>query len=322
MVSRMRHGRFDTQDPGEAAAFGSTLLTPHRLRAKGRAPFAAAINSAPAIGSVTVGHVGFDDDVAVESSTEVGSYFLMLPLCGELYVSVGEAPQKIPVNSGCVVGPSDRLQKWMTAGTRELVLKIPPATLHSHLGVLCGRPVGHDVRFDLTAGKDAHWINVAAFTARTAAQFSTQASPRAVTNLESALLTALLFAQPNSYDDELRHGSDDRYKAKIESAANHVRSAITDPLDVCALAAQHGLTTRQLQDGFRRLYGVPPTTFLRDLRLDEAHRRLLHRGTRSVESVSDIAYGVGFTHLGRFSGAYRQRFGVTPSATIALAQSG
>jgi AraC-like DNA-binding protein len=33
-------------------------------------------------------------------------------------------------------------------------------------------------------------------------------------------------------------------------------------------------------------------------------------------SVSEVAFRWGFTHLGRFAGAYKERFGVPPSQTL------
>ena len=33
-------------------------------------------------------------------------------------------------------------------------------------------------------------------------------------------------------------------------------------------------------------------------------------------SITDIAFDLGFTHLGRMAGAYREKFGETPSATL------
>jgi AraC-like DNA-binding protein len=33
-------------------------------------------------------------------------------------------------------------------------------------------------------------------------------------------------------------------------------------------------------------------------------------------NVSEVAYRWGFTHLGRFAGAYRARFGESPSQTL------
>jgi transcriptional regulator GlxA family with amidase domain len=33
-------------------------------------------------------------------------------------------------------------------------------------------------------------------------------------------------------------------------------------------------------------------------------------------SVTDVALACGFAHFGRFAGAYRERFGETPSETL------
>ena len=62
--------------------------------------------------------------------------------------------------------------------------------------------------------------------------------------------------------------------------------------------------------------------YLRQVRLDRAHDDL----TQAHGSVADIAYHWGFTNLGRFARAYRDRFGEFPAATLdrppAGAQSG
>jgi len=75
--------------------------------------------------------------------------------------------------------------------------------------------------------------------------------------------------------------------------------------------AKRGRTTetKEDQDAFRRFRGCTPTAALRDLRLDRARARLTH----GREGVSAVALGCGFTHLGRFAQAYRQRFGAAPS---------
>jgi transcriptional regulator GlxA family with amidase domain len=53
-------------------------------------------------------------------------------------------------------------------------------------------------------------------------------------------------------------------------------------------------------------------SYLRNVRLDHC-RRLLVAGTASV---TDVAQQCGFTHLGRFSAAYKERFGELPSHTL------
>ena len=70
-----------------------------------------------------------------------------------------------------------------------------------------------------------------------------------------------------------------------------------------------------LQESFRQHVGVPPLTYLRLLRLEGVHAELARAGPGGP-GVSEVATRWGFTHLGRFAGAYRERYGVTPSQTL------
>jgi transcriptional regulator GlxA family with amidase domain len=53
-------------------------------------------------------------------------------------------------------------------------------------------------------------------------------------------------------------------------------------------------------------------TYVRNARLDLARGRL-EDPLRAGESIAAIAFNAGFTHLGRFSSAFRERFGIRPS---------
>jgi transcriptional regulator GlxA family with amidase domain len=81
------------------------------------------------------------------------------------------------------------------------------------------------------------------------------------------------------------------------------------------IAAAADLTPRSVQYLFRRYLGATPLEYLRRIRLDHAHRDL-QAADPSVDTVNAIAGRWGFTHAGRFSIAYKQKFGTAPSATL------
>ncbi|MFI1990604.1 helix-turn-helix domain-containing protein [Actinoplanes sp. NPDC020271] len=84
------------------------------------------------------------------------------------------------------------------------------------------------------------------------------------------------------------------------------------PADI-ALAAR--VTIRSLQLAFRRHLGTTPTTHLRRVRLDHAHRQLLAADPAGT-TVSAIAMRWGFASHSSFTASYRDVYGVLPSTTL------
>jgi AraC-like DNA-binding protein/tetratricopeptide (TPR) repeat protein len=81
------------------------------------------------------------------------------------------------------------------------------------------------------------------------------------------------------------------------------------------LAAIAGTSGRTLQRQFLSFVGKTPRAALREIGLECARRELL-QGTPGLR-IMDVALDCGFPHFGRFSIAYRHRFGETPSQTLA-----
>ena len=115
---------------------------------------------------------------------------------------------------------------------------------------------------------------------------------------------------------------DDSTDAKRQSAgADHVRHAeemmrgrFDEAITMADLANSLNLSPRSLQLAFRQHRGVAPREMLNRIRLEEARKRLLKAD--AGQSVSSIAFDCGFTHLGRFSIAYRKAYGERPSETL------
>jgi transcriptional regulator GlxA family with amidase domain len=81
------------------------------------------------------------------------------------------------------------------------------------------------------------------------------------------------------------------------------------------IAAAVQVTPRSVQYTFRRHLGTTPLEYLRRVRLDRAHREL-QNADPAVDTVTAIAGRWGFSHPGRFSGAYKRTFGWPPSRTL------
>lgn len=93
--------------------------------------------------------------------------------------------------------------------------------------------------------------------------------------------------------------------------AEHCGEAVT-LTDLCA-AVQ--LSPRTVQSAFVEQTGSTPMAFLHDMRLDRVRIALQLADPRTA-SVADAARQWGFRHMGRFAGAYADRFGEYPAETL------
>ncbi len=92
-----------------------------------------------------------------------------------------------------------------------------------------------------------------------------------------------------------------------------MRASLEEELTLPAIAAAAGCSPRQLQLLFRQQLDTTPMALLRQLRLEAANTRLR---AGHYHNVTDAAYALGFSNLGRFAAAFRARFGYTPQQAL------
>jgi len=106
---------------------------------------------------------------------------------------------------------------------------------------------------------------------------------------------------------------------RIERLERWVDAHLDETITLERLCASSGVGGRALQKSVMALRGQSPLEWVTARRLAAVRARLL-KGTSDV-AISAVALDCGFTHLGRFSAAYRQAYGELPSATLAAARS-
>jgi AraC-like DNA-binding protein len=106
---------------------------------------------------------------------------------------------------------------------------------------------------------------------------------------------------------------------RMERLERWVDAHLAETIALDRLCALSGVRGRGLQKLVMALRGQSPLEWVTARRMAAARARLL-KGAAGLE-VSRVALDCGFTHLGRFSAAYRQAYGELPSATLAAARS-
>ena len=100
----------------------------------------------------------------------------------------------------------------------------------------------------------------------------------------------------------------------VKRALDAMRANLGHNWRLTELAAIAGTSGRTLQRQFLSFVGKTPRAVLHDIGLECARRELL-QGTPGT-TIMDVALRCGFPHCGRFSIAYRRRYGETPSQTL------
>jgi transcriptional regulator GlxA family with amidase domain len=89
-----------------------------------------------------------------------------------------------------------------------------------------------------------------------------------------------------------------------------MRRRMSEGEDLAGIAAQSGVSQRQLQRLFRRHLGMTPTQYFLKARLQRARHLLQY----STLSVTEIAIASGFASISHFTRRYSELYGRTPTA--------
>lgn len=104
--------------------------------------------------------------------------------------------------------------------------------------------------------------------------------------------------------------SGQRGASAIAHTVAAMRRRMVEGEDLDGIAAQSGVSQRQLQRLFRRHLGMTPTQYFLKARLQRARHLLQY----STLSVTEIAIATGFASISHFTRRYTELYGRTPTA--------
>lgn len=273
------------------------------------------------LGPLTIGDLSCGADVRMRFG-ELGAYHVNLARTGRLDWRQGNLPTQVV--SGLTAGILDpsgvtTVDRW-TGECELLAVKIEADVLREQLERLLGRePRGalvFDRQFDVSAGAGHGWVRLVQRIAAEAAEpDSLIHHPLVAAPLQEALLNGLLIAAGHPYRDDLERQGTGLRPGPVKRVMDAVQERPEHPFTTSELAAIARVSARRLQESFRQYVGMSPMAYVRDVRLARVHEEL-RAGDPGTVSVSDAAWRWGFTHLGRFAGRYRERFGETPTQTL------
>ncbi|WP_240705095.1 GlxA family transcriptional regulator [Pacificoceanicola onchidii] len=131
-------------------------------------------------------------------------------------------------------------------------------------------------------------------------------------DLSVAVSDMMVYAGAREANVEQKISLQSRYGMRnphVAKAIELMREALEEPVPPMKIAAELGISVRQLERLFGRYFNTSPSRYYMELRLDRARNLLM----QTELSVSEIAIASGFQSVGHFSRLYRRSFGTTPS---------
>lgn len=268
---------------------------------------------------ITIGLMRFGQRTRVDPGRTPSHYHINVVLQGAIEAATGRDEMVATAGDAMVFAPTQQHRLLSCAAdARHLGIKIDRSLVEAELQALLGHPPQAPLEFafdfDLTSAPGRSWRNTLDLLLTESDSTDGLIGRRAVQqHFERLLVSGLLMAQSHNYTEALLRPQPPAYPRTVRKAVDLIEARPETPFTVGDLAQAAGVSARRLQEGFREYLGVTPMTYLRNIRLDRVHADLLAGAT----GVTESAQRWGFTHLSRFSAAYRRRFDAAPSETLA-----
>jgi AraC-like DNA-binding protein len=315
--------RVATDTVDQAAEEIGRIFCPHDLKPlKACGPDFFALHNCAAFDGFCINYVVYGGSVSIDPGCLERFFLLQLPLQGGALVSTSSCDiATAPGVAASLLSPT--MPTWMVwqNDCAQLILLVDRKLVEQRAAALAGgavRVVEFDPVIDLAApaaqalqAQMQGLVNLAEGLGS-----KRNLSPAAAANWREALLDSLLSGQRHGLSQAIRTfaGESEALPRALRRAHDWLAAHAADPLDLVQLADVAGIGIRPLQLGFQRHFGMSISQMLLDLRLAELNARLAAAAPDA--RVIDIAFDLGFTHVSSMAGAYRHKFGETPSATL------
>lgn len=314
------HRLFASSDLDEARAIVAEKFCDHHLDINGDKDRFHASHNRVEGRKLSINVISYGADVQIMPGALGSFYLVQIPIQGGAKVENGAGAIHSSTRMGSILNPHrETRMRWRT-GCTQLLLQIDANALHSQAEEMTGfaltGPVSFDTGLDARNPAVSQWMSQLHTCALLADKHALFCDTRHHTQamVEDQLITGLLLAQPSCVSALLARKETPAQNRHVRRAKQVIRAQLGETLTLTDVAQAVGVTPRSLQLGFRAETGLSPMQYLRQERLHYA--RHLLRNASDGDRVGDISLRAGFPHFGRFSTAYRQAFGESPSQTL------
>lgn len=272
------------------------------------------------IGSLSFFVLHYGAAVRIEPGQLQGFVLFQVPLEGSAKVRVNGQTVAVSPRTGVVVSPSLSLELDWHEGCQQLLVKIPRERVESTCRALIDDEMAQPIEFDpeMPLGNEVgrSWQHqIASHLCNLHAPFR-GLTQQLLPAQEEALIHHLLLRQGSNYTQRLSQPHKAAPPRNVRAAEHFIHTHLLEPLTLELISHASGTSVRSLCLAFQKHFQRSPMAYVRKARLEGARQDLVDApaGTQ----VTEIALRWGFNHLGRFSTAYRKRYGEFPLQTLKM----
>lgn len=255
----------------------------------------------------------------VDSTHQMSDYVVTFAVGGTNKISVNETEIRSSAQRAVILSPRMTANMQLSDGYEQLHIRIERTALENHLERMLGSSITKPLQFELTMDLLdpllASWVRglrLLVFELDQPLSLSTSSNEH--NPWSDFLMTGLLLAQPHNYSRDLSPTSAKPFRPQsLQRALDLIEQHPASDLSLARLCAVAEVGPRSLQRYFREYIGNSTTEYIKWVRLSRAHRDLR---LGAAETVTEIAFRWGFTHVPRFAAAYHERYGALPSETL------
>lgn len=309
---------FESGDLGATEAFLSAAYTPMQIG--GRPADTRARISRTAVGGLSVDRLSFGYTMGYDAGC-LGKVCLVTMHSGTIVDTTGGREEVFGPGETFLLAPPDRPYEGQVREARYTITMFDPRLL----GRVASAPAGRDVRITgprAVGPAENRRLGAAVAYLRDHVLDDSGASADPdgllVSTAAQHLAATVLCTLPNTAREDALAPRDtrDAHSDTLRRAVAFIEANAHRDITLADIAASIPVTPRAVQYAFTRHAGTTPLGHLRRVRLARAHADLRSADPSGHATVAGIAGRWGFAHQGRFAAAYRQEYGVAPSATL------